>query len=145
LIVAPVAGLRPANQSNRFFGDLSIKEIEREKWVWYDNPKGWYFAYKCIGTSPSGIHILLCQDNGGGSGVFISLIFLILQTDEALKQSGEKLEKHHRVLLKTLGSIGLGDRYYGQVSYENNVLKVGKDLSPMKHGGLISDLMITVR
>jgi hypothetical protein len=41
---------------------------------------------------------------------------------------------HDRVLLKALGSICLGDRYAGTISYHDGILEVGPDQGWFERG-----------
>ena len=127
--------LLAGNDSNRFFGDFNVREADGQTWVEYDRKAGHgFFSYRYIGTSPSGIHILLCADSGGGSGVFENLMLLSLHEDVAIDGRVDSVTKRKRVILSTVGSIALGDRYSGDIVYTNGVLKIGADQSLMKHG-----------
>ncbi|MGB2864215.1 MAG: hypothetical protein WBC05_12875 [Sedimentisphaerales bacterium] len=128
-----------ANDSNRFFGEVELRKVGEHTWVEHrlQNERG-YFSYRYVGTSPSGIHILLCAENGGGSGVFMSVILLSLQVDTAIQGGADHIVTRERVLLHTMGSISLGDRYSGSVTYDRGVLTIGADESPMKHGGRLT-------
>ena len=56
---------------------------------------------------------------GGGTGNFQELCFLTFQADIGLTLDGGILAARERTLLKTLGSIPVGDRYYGTVEFKN--------------------------
>ena len=120
--------LASANHSNRFLGEYSIREYGGRRWVEYRGDHGQSFCYSHIATSPSGVQMVECYDCGGGSGVFGHVLFLSLECDRSMtkKRDGEVVTRE-RILLKTLGSIGLGDRYRGTVSYENEHLVIGPD------------------
>jgi HNH endonuclease len=117
-----------ANQSNRFFGDSSLREQNHRVAVEWINEARESFSYSQIAISPSGVHMVQCWDCGGGSGVFTSIVLLALECDRAFDHdaSGAGLTRE-RVLLKTLGSISLGDRYAGEVKYEDGLLVIGPD------------------
>jgi len=124
-----------ANKSNRFFVDIEHRKVNGKELVGYTREKGaGSFFYEYIGTSPSGVHIILCIDHGGGSGVFKSLMLLSLRADNALDGYSQGFTNRERVLLHSIGQIGLGDRYSGNITYKNEILTVGVDKSPMKHG-----------
>jgi hypothetical protein len=73
--------------------------------------KGESFAYAQIATSPSGVEIVECSDRTGGTGVFGSVGLFSLECDRALGHDREgKISTRARILLKSLGSISLGDR-----------------------------------
>ena len=60
--------------------------------------------------------------------MFIWILLLALECDRALDHdaAGSPLTRE-RVLLKTLGSISLGDRYQGELNYQDGMLVVGPD------------------
>ena len=69
-----------------------------------------------------------CYDCGGGSGVFGSVGLFCWEYDRALEEDSErKVFTRERAILKSLGSIGLGDRYAGKIAYENGFLVIGPD------------------
>jgi hypothetical protein len=41
--------------------------------------------------------------------------------------SSGTLAVRERLLLKTLGSIGIGDRYHGTIDFKGGILSVGED------------------
>lgn len=86
------------------------------------------FSYAYIGASPSGVHMLLCNHWTGGTGVFVSVLLLAFDRDRSLEADGSQFGTRDRVLLKTLGRLGLGDRYEGNVTYEDGMLVIGPDL-----------------
>jgi hypothetical protein len=137
--------LTSANRSNHFFGDYSVHQFNGVYWVHHDNKEGGYFKYCYLGASSSGIHILHCIDSGGGTGEFNSLLFLVMQTDTGIFSDMDGMEVRERVLLKTLGSILLGDRYLGKLLFSNAILHIGKDESPMKYGGLLQDILLEIK
>lgn len=137
--------LTSANRSNRFFGDYSVHEIDGVDWIHHDVANGGYFRYCHVGASSSGIHMLHCLDSGGGTGVFNSILFLVLQSDTGIVSDLDGLAVRERVLLKTLGSISLGDRYVGNLFFSNDILHIRKDESLMKHGGLVEDMLLEIK
>ncbi len=48
-------------------------------------------------------------------------------------------------MLKTLGSIVLGDRYDGEITYDGKALRIGADQSMMKHGQRLKEEIIPVK
>lgn len=117
-----------SNKSSRFFGDFSTFKENGRQWVEWKNDQHEYFIYSHVATSPSGIHILECHDCGGGSGVFGSIAFLVFESDRCLIESSpSSISTRERVLLKTLGSMSLGDRYSGEISYRDGTLIIGAD------------------
>jgi len=75
------------------------------------------------------------MEGGGGSGVFCSVALFAIQEDIALSTDNDRLELAPRIILKSLGTIPLGDRYGGKIEYVNRKLIIGADESLMKHGG----------
>ena len=136
--------LASANRSNRFHGAFDVRRSGVEQWIWHDRQEEGFFAYRHIGCSSSGIHILKCQNNGGGSGVFCSIALLVFQTDVGLDTDQGDPIVRERVTLKILGSIVLGDRYSGKITYEENVLRIGPDTSLKKYGGRYGDEYIRI-
>jgi len=125
--------LSSSNNSNRFYGDFLITHESGGPWVRFTGeptqPFGRepYFQYKHLGTSESGIHILRTMQGGGGTGHFNDLIFLTLQKDSGVAFEEGLLATRDRLLLKTLGSIPIGDRYAGAIEFKSGVLNIGKD------------------
>ncbi len=127
--------LATANRSNRFWGDFSIRRGDRGVQVEWRNDQREVFGYTHIATSPSGVHILECHDCTGGSGVFGSVCLLALEQDRSLyEESARSLFARERVLLKTLGSITLGDRYAGEITYRDGLLVIGPDEGWFRRG-----------
>lgn len=114
-----------SNRSNRFHGEFKVSERYGRSWVKWTSSEREYFEYAHIATSPSGVEMVECYDCGGGSGVFGSVGLFCLEYDRALGE--EKESTRERVILKTLGSIGLGDRYAGEITYEDGFLVIGPD------------------
>lgn len=123
--------LLDSQDSNRYFGEIKIRSIENSNYPYvYSEDGKESFGYNYIGTSSSGIHVLRTSECGGGSGIFMSLMFLVLETDESIKYDYDQdiLNKRQRINLKTLGLLSLGDRYDGEITLNNGILKIGKDV-----------------
>jgi len=120
--------LASANRSNRFFGKFSITPRGGRTWVEWAGDKGEYFTYAYVVNSPSGIQMVECHDCGGGSGVFSSVGLFSLERDQALAEEKDgRFSARPRIILKSLGSVTLGDRYWGKIAYEGGFLTVGPD------------------
>jgi hypothetical protein len=117
--------LTSAHQSNQFVGKSSRSSYSGRTWVSWDGGREAY-AYSHIATSPSGIQIVECRHHPGGSGTFGSVTFFSIEQDRALGPGGLPTPTH-RTILKVLGSIPLGDRYVGKITYVGGVLTVGAD------------------
>ena len=117
-----------SNKSNRFYGEFEVNNRNGRSWVKWVSSKGEFFMYAHIATSPSGVEMVECYDCGGGSGVFGSVGLFCLESDRALGEDQDgKMFTRERIILKSLGSIGLGDRYGGEITYEDGFLVIGPD------------------
>jgi len=127
--------LSQANRSNRFFGEFSVHEHGPRPLLEWKGTEGEFFTYSLIATSPSGVHMGECYDCGGGSGIFGRVSFLAFDSARSLdvNDSGN-LFTRERILLKALGSIGLGDRYAGEIKYSNGLLIIGPDEGWFRRG-----------
>jgi hypothetical protein len=125
--------LAAANKSNRFHGEFWVRQLDQRLYVgWSDQNQE--FSYCHVATSPSGVHMVECSDCGGGSGTFRSLLLLALDQDRSLDNGPSGAFTRERILLKTLGSISLGDRYAGKIEYRDGWLTVGPDEGHFKRG-----------
>ena len=119
-----------ANSSNQYYGEYAPKEIDNERWIWADDPADGtlnpvWCAYRYIGVSRSGIHILHVRHCTGGTGVWGSILFVVFRHDETLGfYDGTK---HQRDLLTRVDQIVLGDRYQGCISFRDGILRIGLD------------------
>lgn len=138
--------LASSNRSNRFYGEFEVNERDGRSWVKWTSSERESFTYAYIATSPSGVEMVECYDWGGGSGVFGSVGLFCLEFDRALREDREgKVSTRERVILKTLGSIGLGDRYKGDITYEDGFLVIGPDTGWFKTKGIHSVRKLPVR
>jgi HNH endonuclease len=127
--------LEIANRGNRFRGDFSVVSSDGAPRIEWRSEHGESFRYRHIATTPSGIHMLECHDCTGGSGVFGSVCLLALDHDRSLYEDRTHgLFARDRVLLKTLGSISLGDRYAGDIAYRDGLLTIGPDQGWFRRG-----------
>lgn len=135
--------LESANRSNRFHGDFEIIDRNGRKWVRWNEPESApreFFEYAHIAASPTGIEMVECYDCGGGGGVFGRVGLFLLDRDRALDEScSGKTYTRDRQVLNILGSIGLGDRYNGKITYEDKILTIGRDEGRFKSRGRISE------
>lgn len=125
--------LRAGNDSNRFYGELELRTYDDLTWVEHHYAEGGYIAYREVATTPAGTHILHCAWSGGGTGIFNSILLVVVEADTIHDGSAER--SRARLLLRSVGRIGLGDRYAGRITYGNGVLRIGADESPRKFGG----------
>ena len=121
--------LKSANRSNRFYGDYSVHRRDDRLWVKWEDGDREFFEYSHIATSPTGVEIVECYDCGGGSGVLGSIGLFCLEYDRALEvDRKQNVSTCERVILKSLGSVCLGDRYKGKITYKDERLIVGPDI-----------------
>jgi hypothetical protein len=113
-----------ANRSNRFFGDFTTSISDGRLWVECDDEGTGWFRYAHLATSPCGVHMVECYEGGGGSGIFGHVALLSFEED----RTAEGGETRPRVILKTLGNVGLGDRYQGEVVYKDGILIVSGEI-----------------
>ena len=127
--------LKSANRSNRFYGDFSVNRRNDRLWVKWEDGDREFFEYSHIATSPTGVEIVECYDCSGGSGVFGSIGLFCLEYDRALEvDRKQNLSTCERVVLKNLGSVCLGDRYKGKITYKDERLIVGPDIDCFNRG-----------
>jgi hypothetical protein len=81
-----------------------------------------YFQYRYLGATTNRTHILETAVSGGGSGVFMTLMFVRLESDRTIEEG----EPRQRALLKLAGTYSLGDRDNGDLTIEGNKVIVGK-------------------
>lgn len=112
-----------SNKSNRYHGDVTVEQSDGYPVVKSSCEEGWV-SYKYIGRSFSGVHIIQTWSNGGGSGVFTSILFVTLSSDSSLESDGVSYTKKARLVIKRVGSLPLGDRYQGKVKYKYGLLSI---------------------
>ena len=84
------------------------------------------YSYQYIGCSFSGVHIIRTWSNEGGSGTFCNILLVTLSTDTTVEIYSNKSIKSERFLIKKIGTISLGDRYKGNISYRFCFLSIDK-------------------
>jgi hypothetical protein len=110
--------------TNRYFGKYEVREnglifIDLEQDILEQT--GW-FAYEHLGRLGNGYHVLRTYDNGGGTGVFGSVLIVEALIDFEYKDDGSRREF---LVLKRKGEFGIGDRYSGEIKLmpkENTIL-----------------------
>jgi hypothetical protein len=115
-------------QSNRYYGQAQRRpdgSVHIDMKTTSPSPAagadaGW-FEYRRVGTLASGVHVLETWDNGGGSGVFTSLLFVKFVVDQE-QTSGARRQ---RLVMMRLGEEPLGDRYGGAVRARGNTVEIG--------------------
>ena len=116
--------INDSNKSNKYFGDVTHEEKNIGfPIVTSTHDEGWS-SYQYIGRSFSGMHLIRTWSNSGGSGIFCNIVLVTLSLDTALEYSRGGNEKHTRFVIKLVGSLPLGDRYSGRVSYKFGFLTI---------------------
>ena len=124
--------LLDANESNRYYGTFDVDGIGRP-WV-SAKTDGESIAYRLIGTSRSGIHVLHVVSSGRGSGIFSDLMLVTLEEDEGIVARGGRLLEKPRLLLNHLGTIALGDRFSGEIVFDGTHVRIVKGPEPSTAG-----------
>jgi len=114
--------------TNRYFGEYTKREdglifIDlKQKYV---ELEGW-FGYEYLGRLANGFHVLRIFDNGGGTGVFQSLLLVECIVNYEYKIDGSRREM---LVLQRRGEFGIGDRYDGEIKIEpkENAITIGID------------------
>lgn len=113
-----------SNESNRYFGDVSINIINRGYPVVTSKYDNCSFSYQYLGISFSGIHLLKIWSNSCGVGVFCNIVMVTLSIDSTFEQRVDEGIKVNRFVVKLVGTIPLGDRYKGDLKYKFGVLTI---------------------
>lgn len=101
--------------------NASAAMTQEAEWVRIELEGGGYFEYRHVGVSRSGIHVLETRESGGGTGVFMDLLFVRLTVDALVGG-----ERRQRVILTRLGGFVLGDRDDGVVRLDGDRLTIGR-------------------
>jgi hypothetical protein len=93
-----------------------------------DDPNPGWFSYKRLGTLRNGVHVLETADNGGGSSVFMSLLFVKFAIDEDYSQNApDTFTRRQTIVTKRVGEFAPGDRYEATVVVRGDAVEVGAD------------------
>ncbi len=158
--------LLDSQNSNRYFGEVSRAlqtDTSRVAWPWIYSAKReltfgvspseyWgtpFDAYRYLGSTRSGLDVLHAKRSGGGAGVSDHLVFVRIESDSAVDypllsdvESSHvgtvEPEVRNRELIKLVGKILLGDRWYGTVEIVgNDVVVRGRDMAERcRYGGV---------
>lgn len=116
--------IEASNKSNRFFGEISTSRTDKQQpKIESVHDDGW-FRYQYLGCSFSGVHLLRTWRNTGGSSIFCDITMVTLSYDSSFEQDIGKNQKIQRYVIKLVGSLPLGDRYVGEVSYKFGILSI---------------------
>ena len=114
-----------AQGSNRFFDkEVTFQKYHQHLIVTADmtnefctDPHICYFSYKVEGKTKNGIYVLSTREQSGGTGIFVTFLFLKIKEDAAFDFSNLKSDNktHHlkptrkRLLLEKIGEDAMGD------------------------------------
>lgn len=113
-----------SNKSNRYFGEITVKDSKNSYPLVTSSYGEGTFSYQYLGTSFSCVHLLQTWCSGGGSGVFCNIAMVTLSMDAVFEQNENVGEKISRFVVKLIGTIPLGDRYQGTLSYKFGILTI---------------------
>ncbi|MCK5708612.1 MAG: hypothetical protein KAI43_13270 [Candidatus Aureabacteria bacterium] len=122
--------LKDSQGSNRYFGDVFVNGTEGKSPFVYTEKGSESFGYRYVGVTDSGVYVLYFEDDTGGSGSFRSLMFVIFEHDKGITIDWDNSSINstkERLLIKKLGEVALGDRWFGDLKLEGNKLYIGKD------------------
>ena len=118
--------LRSQN-SNRYFCQTKTRKTERTSpFIYYEEGQE-RFGYRYIGKTSSGIDIIQTTSSGSGSGIFHTLVFMVIESGKYLSFDQERSIADFtadRLILEKLGSISLGDRFDGDVRIDGESLYI---------------------
>lgn len=135
--------LADSNNSNRYHGDVQIREFEGKEFVeWSEGQES--FSYEYLGTSESGIHVLHAVDCDGGSGRFHYLVLVVLELGTGLEYD-DFPTLVEQPLIRMVGRISLGDRYGGRTKFERGVIRISKDEGPFGETMVDDNFSVVVR
>lgn len=130
--------LLESQNSNRYFGEVKVRELEGEAPYVYVNDGREEFGYQHVGTTTSGVDVLYTSYSGGGSGIFVNLLLVRWEEDMGIDCDWDNLAvrpERRRLLIRKVGEIALGDRWDGVLEVRGDDLLVGKDVGWFSVGG----------
>lgn len=108
--------------NNRYYGDtyqhgkiVGYKRTDTGETVFESAS----FGYEYIGRLSNGCHVLHTFDDGGGSGIFESLLLVKFVTESAFDESGKPC---HRIVMRQMAEYPLGDRVNAQMNVGGNTV-----------------------
>ncbi|MEM6252227.1 MAG: hypothetical protein AAF821_04830 [Cyanobacteria bacterium P01_D01_bin.156] len=112
--------------TNRYWAEVENTAIGtvRATWEpWLGEEISYTTGYRWLGQLDNGLHILRVTQNTGGSGVFTSLLFVrFLMDTEYFYVDGPG--PRPRLIMKRMGSYGLGNRDSRNLWLEGNVVVI---------------------
>jgi len=113
-----------SNESNKYYRNTKIETQDNDYPIITATHEHGLFSYQYIGASFNGVHLLQTWSSSGGSGIFCNVMLVTISIDTAIAFSDIKHNKTERLIIKSIGSIPLGDRYIGKPTYKFGILKI---------------------
>ena len=107
-------------KSNRHSGGRTSRSADGWRYEHAELLGQGFFCYWWLGVTPAGTHAVLTADNGGGSGVFYTVLFVSLQERTYFNDGVPE----RRWMLSCLGEVTLGDRTQDRATLESGELVV---------------------
>lgn len=118
-----------SNVSNRYFATIESTDTDTVPLVTATDEstpdRDREFSYQWLGCSRSGIHLLRTWWWPGGSGIFCSIILVVVSQEPSIEIGTRGANKRERIVVKKVADIQLGDRYEGDITYRFGVLRIG--------------------
>jgi len=113
-----------SNKSNRYYGEITISKPDSGFPIVQSRNDESTDSYQYVGCSFSGVHILRTWSNTGGTGVFCDILLVTISNDKAISYEKGRTVKNDRLVIKKIGSLTLGDRYEGNITYRFGFLNI---------------------
>ncbi len=118
---------KAAIDSNRYADPIAVKgrSVEQSKAGSLNGPET--TGYEFFGATANGLLVVVATWSGGGSGTFTFLHVLDAAVSSAFDDDGPRYQRLDLTILRT---VGLGDRWKGEVSISGNVIHIATASSP---------------
>lgn len=114
-----------SNKSNRYYGHVTVNKPDSGYPIVQSSYDKSIDCYQDIGCSLSGVHILhTWRSSTDGSGMFCDILLVTISNDNAISYKNGRTTKIERLVIKKIGSLPLGDRYEGNITYKFGFLSV---------------------
>jgi hypothetical protein len=122
LPIAASIDLEGCSKSNRYSVDKPVAWNGMLRFEDAQQLGGGYFAYRHVGSTPTGDHVLVTELCGGGSGIFRDVLVVRFSRDQVF----ESERKRNRLLMTRVGAFVLGDCDDGKVTLDGDRLTIGR-------------------
>ena len=85
------------------------------------------YTYTWLGRLQNGLHVLKTADYGGGSGIFVQLLFIKFEISKGVEgalHNDVSINPYDRILMTIVCNYSLEDRYVGKIKLQNQKNKV---------------------